>query len=618
MKKFLLTLSTIISLSIFAQPTSPARSSVNPAYAPFYHGVASGDPLPDRVILWTRITTSASSDTVQWQIATDANFSNIVNSGTETTDATKDFTVKVDAAGLQADTWYYYRFAANGIYSVTGRTRTAPVSGVNNLRFAVVSCAKFPNGYFHVYRDIANRNEVDAVVHLGDYIYESGKVSAVPNDTTRNHMPVDEPLTLAEYRIRHSQYKLDPDLRECHRQFPFITVWDDHETANDSWRGGAGAHDTATEGNWYVRKDAGMQAYHEWMPIRETIPNNDSVIYRNMKFGNLADLIMIDTRLEGRDQQIQGLMIPPTNTELNDTTRRLMSDAQMNWLNGEVRNSTATWKIIGNQVMVAPLTMNSSFVNPDQWDGYPYERKKVLDNILNNNIQNVAFITGDIHCSWANDVPYDSTIYNPLTGAGSAAVEFVTTSITSGSELPGFITSSLIQYSNPHMKYIELTKRGYVLLDVTAQRIQGDWRHVSDIKLQPFTTTVGASWQVNNGERFLRLAMSPIGARTGMPTQAPDISTGIGVVQPNLVSLHCFPNPFTKEIFVQYYLFNSGSTTATVFDKRGRVVYEQALPGNTIGLHEAALQLEKLSKGNYVLQIATPKGVGVKQVLKVD
>ncbi|MFN8292542.1 MAG: alkaline phosphatase D family protein [Chitinophagales bacterium] len=617
MKNIWLIALTIISLQLFSQHNTPSRSVLNPAYAPFYHGVASGDPLTDRVILWTRITTSASTDTVQWQIATDADFNNIVNNGTVTTDATKDFTVKVDATGLQANTWYYYRFAANGVYSVVGRTRTAPVNGVNNLRFAVVSCARFPNGYFHVYRDIVNRNEVDAVLHLGDYIYESGKLSAVPNDTSRNHMPDNEPLTLADYRIRHSQYKLDPDLRDCHRQFPFIAVWDDHETANDSWRGGAAAHDTTTEGNWYNRKDAGMQAYNEWMPIRSTIPNNDSVIYRNMKFGNLADVVMIDTRLEGRDKQIPGLFVSPTDSSLNDTTRRLMSTAQMNWLNNEVKNSTATWKIIGNQVMVAPLTVNSNIVNPDQWDGYPYERKKVLDNILNNNIQNVVFITGDIHCSWANDVPYD-TAYNPQTGAGSTAVEFVTTSITSGSELPGFITSALIQSSNPHMKYIELTKRGYVLLDVTEQRVQGDWRHVSDIKLQPFTTTTSASWQVNKGERFLRLAMSPIGAKIGMPALVPDITSGITTTKPNLVSLHCFPNPFTKEIFIQYYLFDEGLTTAVVFDKRGRKVFEQTLPGNTVGLHEAALQLEKLSKGTYTLQIATPKGIGLKEVMKID
>lgn len=616
MKKILHFIFSFVPFYIIAQPNSPARSVLDPAYAPFYHGVASGDPLTDRVILWTRITTSAPSETVQWQIATDADFNNVVNSGSVTTDASKDYTVKVDATGLQENTWYYYRFSANGINSVIGRTRTAPTTGISNLRFAVLSCSNLPNGYFHVYRDIANRNEVDAVLHLGDYIYEYKNASQVSGDSTRKHDPDKEITTLADYRIRHSQYKLDPDLRECHRQYPFITVWDDHETANNSWKGGAENHTDSTEGNWFARKNAGMQAYHEWMPIRPIASGNDSIIYRNIKFGNLADLIMIDTRLEGRDEQIPGFVISPNNTQLKDTTRRLLSNTQMNWLNNEIKNSTATWKIIGNQVMVAPLTITNNIVNPDQWDGYPHERKKVLDNILDNNIENVVFLTGDIHTSWANDIPYTQAGYNPQTGAGSVAVEFVCTSVTSGSEIP--ITAALIQSSNPHMKYIDLNKRGYVLLDITEQRAQADWRHVSDIKQKNFTTSVSASWSVNKGERFLRLATSPIGPKSGMPNLAPGLVSSVQNIMPSMVKLHCFPNPFTREIRVEYYLLEAGQTIATVFDKRGKKVFEQPLPGNEIGLHEVALQLEKLSKGSYTVQLSTPKGIGFKEVLKID
>lgn len=616
MKKIFLSVFAFISLYTFAQPNSPSRSVLDPAYAPFYHGVASGDPLTDRVILWTRITTSAPSETVQWQIATDANFNNVVNSGSVTTDASKDYTVKVDATGLQENTWYYYRFSANGINSVVGRTRTAPTTGISNLRFAVLSCSNLPNGYFHVYRDIANRNEVDAVLHLGDYIYEYKNASQVAGDSTRQHDPDKEITTLADYRIRHSQYKLDPDLRECHRQYPFIAVWDDHETTNNSWYGGAENHTDSTEGNWFARKNAGMKAYHEWMPIRSFAPGNDSIIYRNIKFGNLADLIMIDTRLEGRDEQVPGFVVSQNNAQLNDTTRRLMSNTQMNWLNNEIKNSTATWKIIGNQVMVAPLTITTNIVNPDQWDGYPHERKKVLDNILDNNIENVVFLTGDIHTSWANDIPYTKAGYNAQTGAGSVAVEFVCTSVTSGSEIP--ITAAVIQASNPHMKYIDLSKRGYVLLDITEQRTQGDWRHVSDIKQKNFTTSVSASWSVNKGERFLRLATSAIGAKSGMPSLAPGLVSSVQNIMPSIVKLHCFPNPFAREIRVEYYLLEAGLTTATVFDKRGKKVFEQPLPGNTIGLHEVALQLEKLSKGSYTIQLSTPKGIGFKEVLKID
>ncbi len=613
---FLSLVFTIAAITIFAQPNSAGRSVLDPAYEPFYHGVASGDPLPDRVILWTRITTSALTENVTWQIATDVNFNNVVNSGVVTTDDTKDFTVKVDAAGLQANTWYYYRFNGQGKYSITGRTRTAPTTGVTNLRFAVLSCSNLPNGYFHAYRNIVDKNEVDAVLHLGDYIYEYKTNSAVPNDTTRKHEPDNEILTLADYRMRHSQYKLDADLRECHRQFPFICVWDDHETTNNSWKGGADNHTQGTEGNWYDRKGFGIKAYFEWMPLRPISPTNDSSIYRTLSFGNLADVIMVDTRLEGRDEQAPGILVSPTHPIIKDSTRSLFGAPQLTWFNDQLKNSTATWKIVGNQVMVAPLTINALIVNPDQWDGYPFDRKKVFDNILGNDIKNVVFLTGDIHTSWANDVPYDRSIYNPSTGAGSAAVEFVCTSVTSGSEIN--VSAGIVQSANPHMKYIDLSKRGYVLLDITASRTQGDWIHVSDITKKSFTASVSASWAVNLGERFLRMAVSPIATRSGMPNLATAPTSVGNIIKTDIVSLMCYPNPFTKEIQLQYYLFEGGNSIATVFDKRGRKVFEQALPGNTIGLHEANLQLEKLSKGNYIVQIVTPKGTIAKEIIKVQ
>ncbi len=617
MKHTFLSLAFLVSaITIFSQPNSAGRSVLDPAYEPFYHGVASGDPLSDRVILWTRITTSALTENVMWEIATDVNFTNIVNSGSVTTDDSKDFTVKVDAMGLQANTWYYYRFNGQGKYSVTGRTRTAPATGVSNLRFAVLSCANLPNGFFHVYRNIINRNEVDAVLHLGDYLYEGKKASLVPNDSSRNHEPDNEILTLADYRMRHSQYKLDEDLRECHRQFPFICVWDDHETANDSWKGGAGNHTPGTEGNWYDRKGSGIKAYFEWMPLRPVSPSNDTSIYRTLSFGSLADVIMVDTRLEGRDEQVPGILVPQTNATLQDSTRTLFGAPQLAWFNNQLKNSTATWKIVGNQVMVAPLTVGVSVVNPDQWDGYPFDRKKVFDNIMGNNINNVVFLTGDIHTSWANDVPYDRGIYNASTGAGSAAVEFVCGSVTSGNDFN--VSSGIIQSSNPHMKYIDLVKRGYVLLDITAQRTQGDWIHVSDITQKPFTASVSASWAVNLGERFLRLAVSPIAARTNMPNLVAAFTSVSSNIKSDIVSLMCYPNPFTKEIQLQYYLFEPGNSTATVFDKRGRKVFEQPLPGSSIGLHEANLQLDKLNKGNYIVQIVTPKGTIAKEVIKVQ
>ncbi len=607
-----------VFFTAFAQHADgPSRSFLNPAYEPFYHGVASGDPLPDRIILWTRITTQNASETVGWEISTDVSFSTIVNSGSVTTDATKDFTVKVDATGLQPNTWYYYRFSGQGKHSLVGRTKTAPVSGVENLRFAVVSCSQLPNGYFHAYRDIINKNEVDAVLHLGDYLYEYKDDSSIPGDTTRRTEPYAEIITLADYRMRHSQYKLDADLREVHRQFPFVTVWDSHETANDTWSGGAGNHTEGAEGTWQNRKTYSRKAYFEWMPIRETAPGNDTIIHRTLHYGNLADLIMIDTRVEGRDEQIPGQLISLTNPTLQDTTRTILGVSQRNWLNNQLNTSTAKWKIIGNQVMVAPLIVfGSSIANPDQWDGYPHDRQVVFDNILNNNVNNVVFLTGDIHTSWSNDLPYDRSTYNSSTGAGSVAVEFIATSVTSGSgSFP--VSSSVVQNMNPHIKYVDFVKRGYLLLDLNQNRTQGDHIYVSDITLPEFTSQVGASWYTNENERFLRQASGAIPARTGMPALAPETATGIGTVKNNLVSLMCYPNPFVNTIQVQYYLYKAESVTAILFDLNGKKVFEQTLNGNSIGLHEDVLQINGVNSGNYVLHLKSQSGNAAVSLIKL-
>jgi alkaline phosphatase D len=418
--------------------------------------------------------------------------------------------------------------------------------------------------------------------------------------------------------MRHSQYKLDDDLRDCHRQFPFITVWDDHETTNNSWKNGAENHTEGAEGIWNERKSFGRKAYFEWMPIREAAAGNDSTIYRNINFGNLADLIMVDTRLEGRDQQVPGTVVSINNATIQDTNRTLLGVTQRDWLNNQLKTSTATWKVVGNQVMVAPLILlGSSMANSDQWDGYPHDRKKVFDNILNNNVNDVIFLTGDIHTSWANDLPNDRSAYNATTGAGSVAVEFVCTSVTSGSgNLP--VSASVIQQSNPYMKFIDLIKRGYVSLDLTQQKAQGDFVFVSDITVKPFTSTVAASWFVNKGERFLRQATAANGPRTGMPSLAANIINNIIAPKSNIISLMCYPNPFTKEVQMQYYLHKTERVTATMFDARGQKVFEKQLGETANGLHEETFNLEKLGSGNYFLQLTSPNGKTTKELVKVQ
>jgi alkaline phosphatase D len=485
---------------LHSQINHAARSALSPALKPFYHGVASGDPTSESVIIWTRCTpdTGMAGDLdVYWQVATDTLFSQVVNYGYAKAKPENDYTVKVDVCGLQPNTWYYYVFQHNGRNSVTGRTRTAPAQHASNdsARFAVVSCADYDEGFFNAYENIVNRNDVDAVIHLGDYIYEYGESGG----NNRILDPPTEVISLNDYRIRHSLYKLDFQLRRCHQAFPFIAVWDDHETANNSWRDGAENHQP-NEGPWNVRKQSGVNAYFEWMPLRRPDWQDTFRIFRNFRWGKLMNLAMLDSRLYDRDEQ--------DGNKRNDPNHKLLGPVQMQWLLHQLSDTLSKWKIIGNQVMFAPLTVFGAPVNNDQWDGYAAERNRVTSHILNNNIQNVVILTGDIHTVWANDIP--GANYNPSTGANSVAVEFVGPSVTSAnSPLP--VGVNLIRTFNPHAKYINLDNHGYYLLDVKKNRVQADYIF-TPIQNITANSSHGESWFVNAGERFLRKAGSPVAA----------------------------------------------------------------------------------------------------------
>jgi alkaline phosphatase D len=437
-----------------------ASAQFDPSMAPFHHGVASGDALADRVIIWTRVTPNDPNDSyeVEWQVATDEAFANVVANGSELTDGSVDFTVKVDVTGLTQNSWYYYRFTLEGEQSLVGRTRTAPSAQVDRMRFAVASCQKFDSGVFYnAYSHLAERTDIDAVIFLGDYIYESAGSTTGSGTVIQ---PANEILSVEDYRQRYASYRLDSNLRKVHQQWPFYAVWDDHETANDSWSGGAGNHDPATEGPWADRKANGQQVYFEWLPIRASAPDSYS-IYRKIPMGPLLDLIMIDTRLEGRDEQV-GL----TDAAIDDASRSILGAAQKQWFKSQLSTSTAQWKIIGNQVMFAPLELpaipiifpNGGILNADQWDGYRAERQEIVEHLHDNNIDNVVVLTGDIHTSWGNDIPHHDLNYDPNTGEGSVGVEFVTTSITSGSS-PVSVGQSIVTAANPHMKFVDLCSK---------------------------------------------------------------------------------------------------------------------------------------------------------------
>lgn len=456
--------------------------------APFVHGIASGDPLHDRVILWTRITNdgsiSATSIPVGYVIATDPELKNIVASGRALATLESDFTVKVDPKLPQPNTTYYYAFEALGYTSPIGRTRTIPnadlpASEVDRVRLAVVSCSNYGYGYFNGYADIAKQADISAVLHLGDYIYEYPE-GFYRDQSLIEERPIDpknEIISLKDYRLRYACYRTDIDLQECHRQHPFIAVWDDHEIADNSWKGGARFH-TDSKGSYIERKMSAVRAYHEWMPIRDDSSNElDSQlrIYRRFEFGKLFDLNMLDTRIFGREKL--------DATASNEPERQLLGLEQENWLYLnmlEGKRRDATWQILGQQVILAPFKGASATNSGDIWNGYASARDRLLNFIEDNNIDNTVVLTGDYHASFAFDVcknPFDASSYNPNTGAGSLAVEFVCPALTS----LAFPENNNGPEANPHQKFNNQTDHGYMLLDITEQACQCDWYYTDTL-----------------------------------------------------------------------------------------------------------------------------------------
>src|SRR5262245_31873783 len=414
----------------------------------FAHGVASGDPQRNRVMLWTRATPVDPTDTlrVRWAVASDPGMKQVRQSGRFVTDRRRDFTVKVDAAGLRPGLTYYYQFEARGVKSPIGRTRTLPVGRVDRLRLAFASCSNYPWGYFNAYARIAERDDLDFVLHLGDYIYEYklGEYADADLQGKRDVLPTHEAVALDDYRMRYALYRTDPDLQEAHRQHPFITVWDDHETANNSWRGGAENHNPDQgEGEWSKRKRAFVQAYNEYMPIRSASLSDDT-LYRTLQFGYLADLLMLDTRVHGRDKQVEfkagEQQAPVTDPQLADPKRTLLGFDQEKWLARELRKSNdhkQPWRILGQQVMMAQLsrTQGTTIRNPDQWDGYGPTRERLFQVLRERDIRNNVVLTGDIHSTWCNDLssnPWATSAQSDE--ARIVGVEFVGPAVSSPAE----------------------------------------------------------------------------------------------------------------------------------------------------------------------------------------
>jgi alkaline phosphatase D len=490
------------------------------ASARFEHGVASGDPLSDRVILWTRVSgVGPDRAAVEWRVALDTQFENVVAKGDTWAVADSDFTVKVDAKGLPAGQTLYFDFVCDGVSSPAGRTKTLAKGEIDRARFAVVSCSNFPYGYFHVYRAIAGQDNLDAVVHLGDYIYEYG-LGEYATEHAQRLDRVPEPagsiVTLDEYRKRHAQYKADPDSQAMHGRHPLIAVWDDHELANDAWKGGAQNHSEA-QGDWGARRDAAIQAWLEWMPVRVRHDRERTRTFREFHFGDLAALIMLDTRLFGRARQPDaGDGVTPESIEaaMRDPQRRLLGPEQESWFKDALdRGSKATWQLIGQQVMVSPTRTpdleplldldarmdreNEAYASPealrqfieisksnppmllDTWNGYPVARATFLTDLAQH-AKNPVVLSGDLHTSLAGNLV-------PHGGSEPVAVEFMTTSVTSPGFAeylpevrPGALAAATIEL-NPTLTYMETTRRGWLDVELTHDHCIASWHLVDTV-----------------------------------------------------------------------------------------------------------------------------------------
>ncbi|HEY8574065.1 alkaline phosphatase D family protein [Phenylobacterium sp.] len=498
---------------------SPAAAQPNSERAvAFRHGVASGDPLQDRVVIWTRFSPDRAGAPLEYTwIVRPLDGRGSERRGRGVTGPERDYTAKVDVTGLQPGRAYGYQFAAGGISSPVGRTRTLPVGPTPDVVLAVASCTLYPNGYFNAYRAIADLPRVDAVLHLGDYIYEYGGPGSYGMDSPvaseRPHDPPREIVSLDDYRRRHAQYKSDPDLQAAHARAPWIVAWDDHETANNSWEHGAENHTPRTEGDWEGRKAAALKAYYEWMPIREPRPRQSLIeaSERAFHFGDLASLIMIETRIGARDLQLEYEKdMPEVNgqpdvagfrAKLNDPRRRMMSARQEVWVADELSRSVRAghaWQVIGNQVVMGrvlpfgyadltpgeqaglterakrrlqqrdPLAKLKLPVALDMWDGYPVDRERLYGLFRRAGARPVV-LSGDSHSFWANELFDDA--------GRRVACEFGTTGITSpgaGELAPGVDTGTLVARINNEVLYNNQVDKGFVLLTLTRGAARAD------------------------------------------------------------------------------------------------------------------------------------------------
>ena len=513
---------------VMAAISDPVRSQI------FSHGVASGDPTHDGVVLWTRITANERVNVV-WQLASESGFIDILQQGTSITDAETDHTLKIEVKNLDAGKVYYYRFIVDGITSEPGRTRTLPDGPIQKLGIAVASCSNYPFGYFNAYEQIANDEEIDFVVHLGDYIYEYGEDgwgTAQGARLNRSHSPSHEIVSLADYRQRHAQYKSDRASRLMLASLPLIPTWDDHESANNPWVGGAQNHQPNIEGDWSSRREASLQAFFEWMPVREQPAGLDKEkLWRHFSFGDLASMTTLETRHTGRSIQVSyNEYLESIENDLQrdrffkevlgDPSRTMLSKEMENFLAENLKESVSrhqNWRIIGNQIPIARthvpnvasrLTPENMGGNPmpdshtqfsrlgeldlplylDTWDGYPAARERFYNLCRDAGARDLIVLTGDSHAFWANEL-YDSS--NQRMG-----VELGTSGITSPGDFENYgregaaAFDRLVSEHNHEVIWTDCSHRGFVKLMLTPESAKAEYIVVNTVHSEQYRSSV--------------------------------------------------------------------------------------------------------------------------------
>jgi alkaline phosphatase D len=524
-----------------AAACATTESSTYQGKIAFKHGVASGDPTQNRVVLWTRVTPETPGPVpVRWSISRDPSFKTIAKRGVFSTGPERDYTVKVDVDGLQPGEIYYYWFTVGRTASPSGKTKTLPASGTADYRMAVVSCSNWPFGYFTAYREVSKRKDIDAVIHLGDYIYEYGQTGyggEVGKQLGRNHEPATEIVSLADYRTRYAQYRSDPDLQAAHAAAPWFCSWDDHESANNSYANGAENHQPETEGSWTTRKAAAVQCFLEWMPIRDPAPGRPrEAIFRKFDIGDLATLFVLESRLiaRGQDLTIDEVGLAPDNqkqavakaimAKVNDPGRTLLGPEQEAWLAEGMKASVDSgrkWQVLGNQVTMARVKMPDlqkglppekyAQVSPgskrfwesakwglpwnlDSWSGFPVARDRLYASARAAKAR-IVTLTGDTHTAWANELHDNAGV--------RVGVEFGCTSITSngaGDSLPFEELNWMMADANPEVVYYNAFSKGFTLLTLKADQVEAEFVKVSTIRSRDYFASTDARFIARSDE----------------------------------------------------------------------------------------------------------------------